>query len=154
MEKSESIKEKEYLNKENEKINKKSLISFPKLNKYYSILFICPVFCMLSNYFSLKLMAYNIIKNKYFFGVIVTELSHILAGLFYFLSYFWKNSNKVSNHKIKNGIKYSKNIFLNFNSKKVFIFLLLLSALHILNRFLAVFIYGKILFHHIFYYIL
>ena len=82
MEKSESIKEKEYLNKENEKINKKSLISFPKLNKYYSILFICPVFCMLSNYFSLKLMAYNIIKNKYFFGVIVTELSHILAGLF------------------------------------------------------------------------
>ena len=38
--------------------------------------------------------------------------------------------------------------------KKVFIFLLLLSALHILNRFLAVFIYGKILFHHRFYYIL
>ena len=83
---------------------------------------------MLGNYFSLKLMTYNITKNKYFFVVIVTELSHILAGLFYFLSYFWKNSNKVSNHKIKNGIKYSKNIFLNFNSKKVFIFLLLLSA--------------------------
>ena len=53
MENSDSREQKEYLKEENEKqlTNNKPFITFAKLNKYYSILFISPVFCMLSNYF-------------------------------------------------------------------------------------------------------
>ena len=52
MENLESVEQNDYLNLENEKklSNNKTLITFAKLNKYYSILFISPVFCMLGNY--------------------------------------------------------------------------------------------------------
>ena len=33
------------------KNNKTSLITFAKLNKYFLIPFLCPVFCMLTNFF-------------------------------------------------------------------------------------------------------
>ena len=35
----------------NKKKHKKSLISFAKLNKYFLIPFLAPVFCMLANFF-------------------------------------------------------------------------------------------------------
>ena len=74
--------------------NKSSLIIFTKINKYYSVLFICPIICMLTNYISKKINQLNIINQPYFFTFITVELSYILAGLFYFVSYLRKNSNR------------------------------------------------------------
>ena len=54
---------------EKEKINKnESLFSFTKLNKYFIIPFICPIICMIGNYF-LDLMSeqINYNDNKLFF---------------------------------------------------------------------------------------
>ena len=102
-------------NEKEEKLNKtetikKPLITFAKLNKYYIILFISPIFCMLSNYISDKIGKVSNVSNEsnvlnvsnvsnvsnenYFYIVINSELFYIFAGLFYFVSFFKKNSNK------------------------------------------------------------
>ena len=90
-------------NEKEEKLNKtetikKPLITFAKLNKYYIILFISPIFCMLSNYISDKIGKVSNVSNEsnvlnvsnvsnvsnenYFYIVINSELFYIFAGLF------------------------------------------------------------------------
>ena len=56
--------------------NQNQLIIFTKLNKYYSIFFIAPVVCMLTNYFIYKIKApeLNIVKNPYVFNMLIAEL--------------------------------------------------------------------------------
>ena len=70
------------------KIKKAPLITFAKLNKYYTIIFLCPIFSMLGNYFLSKIMQANVIKQNLFFYILHEELTYIFAGLFYFISYF------------------------------------------------------------------
>ena len=58
-----------------------------------------------------------------------------MAGLFYFISYFRKNSNINANNKFLIGTKYLNNKSNNYNSKKVYLFYFLLSALLIIAQF-------------------
>ena len=75
---------------------KKHLITFAKINKYFLIPFLSPVFCMLSNFFLLLITQANVITKKEFFGPCFIVLSYIGAGLLYFISYFRR---KVDNGK-------------------------------------------------------
>ena len=70
------------------KENKQSLITFAKLNKYFLIPFISPVFCMLANYFLGKIIRLSIIKKLEFIASIFILLTYLFAGLVYFISYF------------------------------------------------------------------
>ena len=71
-EKEEKLNEKE--------TNKKPIITFSKLNKYYIILFISPIFCMLGNYSATKIK--SVIEQKYFYLIISYEVFYIFSGLF------------------------------------------------------------------------
>ena len=136
MENSKSNQNKEDFDEINEEqTNNKALITFVQFNKNYLILFISPIFLMLFRYFLLKINEYNIIINSYFYSLILTEFVYILAGLFYFISYFRKNSNINANNKFLIGTKYLNNKSNNYNSKKVYLFYFLLSALLINDQF-------------------
>ena len=134
-EKEEKLNEKE--------TNKKPIITFSKLNKYYIILFISPIFCMLGNYSATKIK--SVIEQKYFYLIISYEVFYIFSGLFYFVSYFRKNSNKGresnENSNSDKDIKYIYNASFKINAKKVIILLIILSLLLIGKRFLFAYIY-------------
>jgi uncharacterized membrane protein len=141
------------------KENKQSLITFAKLNKYYTILFLCPIFSMLGNYFLSKIMQANVIKQNLFFYILHEELTYIFSGLFYFISYFRGKSNKPKNID-KNScdetsIKYIYNRPL-FNkcSRKLIIFLLILSFLLISEKLIYIYTGEYNLFYLWFYYLL
>ena len=142
-----------------EKPNK--LIIFAKFNRYYIILFISPIFCMLANYFIYKLKdnGLNIFKHQYIFNMLNAEIFYAFAGLFYFMSYFRKNSNRGKESdenlsKITN-IQYIYNETTTIDLKKYILILILLSALLISERYILTYIYdNKRLDPRIFYIIL
>jgi len=142
-----------------EKSNK--LIIFAKFNRYYIILFISPIFCMLANYFIYKLKDndLNVFKHQYIFNMLNAEIFYGFAGLFYFVSYFRKNSNRGKESdenlsKITN-IQYIYNETTTIDLKKYILFLILLSALLISERYILTYIYdNKRLDPRIFYIIL
>ena len=161
------------------KIKKAPLITFAKLNKYYIILFISPIFCMLSNYISDKIGKVSNVSNEsnvlnvsnvsnvsnenYFYIVINSELFYIFAGLFYFVSFFKKNSNKGREleklEKVSSSdkdIDYIYNASITNNTKKVLIFMMILSLLLICERFLLAYTikYDKIITTRIYYMLL
>ena len=70
------------------KEKQQSLITFAKLNKYFLIPFICPIFCMLASYFMGRIIITNVIKKVEFICTIYYELAYVAAGLFHFISYF------------------------------------------------------------------
>ena len=70
------------------KEKQQSLITFAKLNKYFLIPFICPIFCMLASYFMGRIIVTNVIKRVEFIATIYYELAYVAAGLFHFISYF------------------------------------------------------------------
>ena len=136
------------------------LIMFAKLNKYYLILFIAPVFCMITNYFISKIKdpELNIIKNPYVFNMLNVELFHTFAGLFYFISYFNKNPNKGKesdeNRSSNNAIQYIYNETITIDIKLHILFLITLSSFMISERFILTYIYDNIRIDPRFYYII
>ena len=141
------------------KIKKAPLITFAKLNKYYTILFICPIFSMLGNYFFSKIMQANVIKQNLFFNILHEELTYIFAGLFYFISYFRGKSNKPKNidknSSEETNIKYIYNRpLVNICSKKVIIFLLILCCILISEKLTYIYTEKHKLFYLRFYYLL
>ena len=141
------------------KIKKAPLITFAKLNKYYTIIFLCPIFSMLGNYFLSKIMQANVIKQNLFFYILHEELTYIFAGLFYFISYFRGKSNKPKNIDknscYETSIKYLYNRPL-FNkcSRKLIIFLLILCCLLISEKLIYIYTGEYNLFYLWFYYLL
>ena len=131
----------------NEKPNK--LIIFAKFNRYYLILFISPIFCMLTNYFIFKIKdkELNIFKHQYIFNMLNAEIFYAFAGLFYFVSYFRKNSNKgrESDENLSNinSIQYIYNESKKINYKIFIIFLITLTALLINERYILTYIYNN-----------
>ena len=75
---------------------KKSCISFAKINKYFLIPFLSPVFCFISNFFLTLIQKSTVSQRKEFVGPSFIIISYILAGLLYFISYFRR---KVDNGK-------------------------------------------------------
>ena len=51
--------------------NKKGLISFAKINKYFIFPFLLPIFCMLAEYFSNEIYSTNKIIKDYLFSIII-----------------------------------------------------------------------------------
>ena len=100
---------------EKEKINKnESLFSFTKLNKYFIIPFICPIICMIGNYF-LDLMSeqINYNDNKLFF-IIFVESSYIGGGLVYFITWIRTKTEETKDNallyqELNNSLKINNN---------------------------------------------
>ena len=78
---------------------KECLFSFGKINKYFIIPFLCPIFCFLANYF-FRLYAqipyensidensiHNKVKKKLYFLCSIFSLSYLGGGLLYFITY-------------------------------------------------------------------
>ena len=124
--------------------SKKPLISFAKINKYFIIPFIAPVFCMLANYFLQKIRDTKVIKHEEFFTPLYTTLSYIGAGCFYFISKF---RQKVEEQKEKiiyketntNSIQYIYNEGIKINVLKVLIFIIVIAFLICLFELLSVY---------------
>ena len=68
--------------------HKTPLITFAKLNKYFFIPFLCPIFCMLSNYLLLLIDSTKVVKKGEIFVPLFVELSYIFTGFLYFISRF------------------------------------------------------------------
>lgn len=90
------------------------LITFAKLNKYFLIPFLCPVFCMMANYCIGKCDKQKIMNKAEFIVPVYVILSYVAAGTPYFISKF---NQKVEGGKeviiyrerIPNNIKYIYN---------------------------------------------
>ena len=68
----------------NKKNKKEKLFSFGKINKYFIIPFLCPVCCMLANYFIYLILQEW--KNSEFPLAVMICFTYILGGLFHFVS--------------------------------------------------------------------
>ena len=111
--------------------NNNSLVLFTKLNKYFLIPFLAPIFCMLSNYCIALLIATNVVKKLEFVGTIYMEIFYMLTGILHFLPYFRKNIGKGDGTKKANiGMKYFHRKESNYhNYCKLGIFIILLGLL-------------------------
>ena len=65
--------------------NKKPIITFSKLNKYFLIPFLCPIFYAISVVFGILIEYIRAINMLQFLGAISNDLSYIFAGLFYLI---------------------------------------------------------------------
>ena len=117
--------------------DKRSLITFAKLNKYFLIPFLCPIFCMLANFFDVFIDESEVINKQEFIYSIFFDLSYAIEGLFYFISYFKTKVNKEKESKTNTenqntGIIYiyNDNFSYNYNNiNKIIMIIVLLSIL-------------------------
>ena len=123
---------------------KKSPITFAKLNKYFLIPFLSPVFCMGGEYFGILLVKENVIKNNEFTSTILMETSYVIAGLFYLIIHFKLKVNKGKEPISYDGIDYiyNENIY-NYKEYKLILLILLMSLLMVINEFFIAFNSGK-----------
>ena len=85
---------------------KKAFFSFTKMNKYYILPFITPLFCFTCNVLSGSMRAENKELNLFFF-LILYSISDIIAGLIYF-THLSENKNGNLNSKITKNEKKNK----------------------------------------------
>ena len=137
---------------------KQPLITFAKINKYFLIPFLCPVFCMLANYFILEIRDAYVIKKEEFALAFFVNFSYVGAGLFYFISYFRQKVDEakeiiIYRERSSVSIKY----IYNENNKKSFlkewILIILLGFLITIFELLAMFCHGKKLFQERLYFL-
>ena len=77
-----------------EKANeKKSLITFSKLNKYFLILALFAIFNFLSSLFENFIYDFKVVKNPQIIKSILYDAPNVLAGLFYFIPNLQVNVN-------------------------------------------------------------
>ena len=130
------------------------LFSFGKINKYFIIPFLCPIFCFLSNYF-IKLYIFIFIdekkivddklyrdffKRKSYLIITTAFLSYFVGGLLYFISYI----------KTKKYHRESKEI----NSLKIFSILFVMSLLMCFNIICGLYFINKKTFEKRLYYLI
>ena len=142
--------------------NKKSLITFAKLNKYFLIPFLCPIFCMLTNLSKVFIDESGVIIKDTLVDSTLFNIAYVTAGLFHFISYFNGNLNQKKEINIKyennnTGIKYIYNGGFNnkFNTKKFILFIILLSLILIFSDLINYFVDDKNVFqariYHLFF---
>ena len=101
-----------------EKTNeKKSLITFSKLNKYFLILALFAIFNFLSSLFENFIYYSNVIKKPQLINSILYDVPNVLAGLFYFIPNLQVNVNI----KKKSTSKGQSNIVANYIYKKILV---------------------------------
>ena len=138
----------------NENIHtKKPIITFGKLNRYFIIIILCPIFCMLSNLFIFLIFQTEIIKKREFAYSFILCINYFVAGLFHFISFFRVNMKKEiktssNNENSNSGIIYINNeaIINNFDNSKVILLIILLSLILGINSLNSNFILGKNIF--------
>ena len=126
----------------------KQKIVFAKLNKYFLLPFLAPIFCMMSNYFFNKVY-YSKIKRVEFLVMIYAELSYVIAGLLHFTTKYRSKSKKgeIINEKNDNSnnkvieLIYNKSFII--NTKKALIFIFMISLIYTILIFLNIFNKGK-----------
>ena len=114
--------------------NKKSCITFAKLNKYFLFPILCPLFNMISNYFLDNIIQSRIVKKEFIY-IIFNELIYITVGLLFFISCINK---KINSHTESNGYK-------NLSRNDLY-YLYLLSESKIKKRIIIIFILLILLF--------
>ena len=118
--------------------NKRTLFSFTKMNKYYLIPFITPVFSFISNILEDMMEEENSNKLNFLFFPIVYSITDIIAGLIYFIQLCQKNKNLNSK---KNQKKENKNkifciiIFMSFLAGVMYIGFIFLEEMFLLLPF-------------------
>ena len=143
-----SVESNEELNEINH--TKKPIITFGKLNRYFIIIFLCPIFCMLSNLFLLLIFETEIIKKKKFAYSFILCINYFVAGLFHFISFFRVNMKKEiktssNNENSNSGIIYIYNeaILNNYDTRKVILLTILLSQIIVLDSLSAILTFEK-----------
>ena len=96
------------------------LFSFTKMNKYYLLPFITPVFCFIGNLIETLILEEDDKKLNLFFFAIINSIGDILAGFIYFIQ-LCQNKNKNLNLKRGNNKEKIK--------CKVFYYIILMSFL-------------------------
>ena len=149
--KEENLNEKEENNENGKKIenndeNKKEyLFSLAKINKYFIFPFLCPVFCMIGNYFIFKIFHDDDIKgvnNKEFLLSVLVCMSYIGGGLLYFISSLRIKTEETRNEANKyrqressiSSIKYIYNDGLKKNKYLIFGIIFIMSISLILSE--------------------
>jgi len=87
-------------NQENEKgkkDEKECLFSFAKINKYFIIPFLCPVFCIICNYFIEKINEDKGLINKQCFIAIMECSTFLGGGFLYFISSLREKTEETRN---------------------------------------------------------
>ena len=137
----EKIEKNEELIEDNDE--KKSLITFAKLNKYFLIPFLSALFKFLSDLFGLLFIKNSkVIKKFEYIGPILYDLPFVFAGLFYFIPHFQVNVNikKKSSYKQKSRLEinylYYSSFLTTINTNKFIIFILLLSIINAIDNLL------------------
>ena len=125
---------------------KKPFISFAKINKYFLIPFITPVFCMFANYFLYKIKATKVVKNEEFIFTCYVLLSYIGVGCFYFISKFrqkveGEKENFLYRESTISSIKYIYNEGIKINKLKGSILIIFLAFLLSLAELFSIYIH-------------
>ena len=94
------IGENDSVNENGNKKHKEGLFSFTKLNKYFIIPFICPIICMISNYFLSLMMDQADFDGKQFFLITFVNLSFAGGGLMYFVSWIRNKTDETRDNAI------------------------------------------------------
>ena len=145
------------MEEEYEKTNKKEcLFSFAKINKYYLFPFLAPLFCVFSNYCMHIVNKAN--KNTEFTLSIFVNMTFVVGGLLYFVSFIRTKTEQTKN----NAIVYKERKTLNLiykeespNKSKKIIFLILLFMSILLSIYIVIYSFstGRILFEKRLYYL-
>ena len=129
--------------------NKKSLITCAKLNRYFLIIILCPIFGMITNLFIDLIIDTKIIQRLDFALTFFNCLSYFLTGLFHFI-YNFKESVKKENNENNEGSRSSTKIYIynkikneNYNPHRIFMIIILLASLIIIRCLLSTFFYDK-----------
>jgi hypothetical protein len=134
------------------------LITFAKINKYFLIPFLCPVFCMLGNYFILLMMETKVVKKREIFLPIYVQFSYIFAGLLYFISYFKQKveggkEEIIYRERATSSIRYIYNEGTKRNPLKEWILIIFLGFLVALFELFSVFVGDKHVFEERLYFL-
>jgi len=138
---------------------KKPLITFAKINKYFIIPFLTPVFCMLANYFIAFVRNSNVIKHEEFALSIFILLSYIASGCFYFIPKFRQKVEGAKDHIIykeraTTAIKYIYNEASKKSLLKKCILIIVIGFLITLFELLSIFSHGHNLFQERLYFLI
>ena len=133
------MKTKDKKDKTNES-KKECLFTFAKINKYFIIPFLCPVSCMMGNFFINLILHENELKNKEFPIIMVGGLCNFVGGILYFISSIRTKTEETRENAIVyrerqrslSSIKYIYNDGLKKNKLKIFGFLMIMSIFSVL----------------------
>ena len=144
------------VNHEKTEAKQNHLVTFAKMNKYYLFPFLCPVFCMITTYFSEKIL-FSKVKIKDYFILLYSDLTYAVGGLLYFVSYFKQKRNKV-NDSYSNRKKLLKNFHNNKdvvkNNVKKWLLIILISILILIYTIFTALYMDKHLFEKRLYFII